>query len=143
MGKCEAFYFKQGQPSTSWTDADFSVICFGKWSQVSLSQGLYVPHTPRSSLFQILIPSYICSGRKLENRKRLLSILVRAVQCKLSLIFFAIFLLLYFFYSCLSLMTAFWLLPSPSSLCLLHDRPMNQRQGVEARDMILFRELGD
>lgn len=78
-----------------------------------------------------------------EKEEVYLSTLVRAVHCKLSLIFFAIFLLLYFFYSYLSLMTAFWLLPSPSSLCLLHDRPMNQRQGAEARDMILFRELGD
>ena len=34
-------------------------------------------------------------------------------------------------------------LPSPSSLCLLHDRPINQRRGAEARNTTLFRKLAD
>ena len=34
-------------------------------------------------------------------------------------------------------------LPSPSSLCLLHDRPINPRRGVEARNMTLFGKPAD
>ena len=30
--------------------------------------------------------------------------------------------------------------PSPGSICLLHNRPMNQRWGVEARNTTLFRK---
>ena len=35
------------------------------------------------------------------------------------------------------------MLLSPNSLCLLHDRPINPRQGVEARNMILFEKPAD
>ena len=35
------------------------------------------------------------------------------------------------------------LLPSPSSLCSPHNRPVNQRRGVEARNTSLFRKPED
>ena len=35
------------------------------------------------------------------------------------------------------------LLPSPSSLCSPHDRPVNRRRDVEARNMTLFRKPAD
>ena len=35
------------------------------------------------------------------------------------------------------------MLPSPSSLCSTHDRPMNRRRGVEARKTTLFGKPAD
>ena len=42
-----------------------------------------------------------------------------------------------------SVSSSWFLLPSPSSLCSPHDRPVNQRRGAEAKSTTLFRKPAD